>query len=122
MLVNVQDLRTTIRREVPSSPGAWVDFYSDTTVAAIHRAEQAEELSKNGSVGSKIDGNLVILLEQIVDWNFSDNDDQKLPITLESLNKLPMKLLQWLASTQQDILSSGQADKKKDLPEISPQR
>ena len=106
--VNVlsKDLRTVIRKEVPFIPGAWVDFFDSITTGAIRKAQKAQK-------DQSMDLSMELLLSQIADWNFSGEDKKALSLTLDSLDLLPMKLLNWIAEAQGEILK-GEEDKKKE--------
>ncbi len=100
------ELRTIIRKEVDFIPGAWVDFYSDITTGIARKAQISQQ-------SNNLDTNLELVLSQIADWNFADNEGQHLPVTSESLDKLSLKLLTWISTAQVEILTSQEEDKKK---------
>lgn len=117
--VNVlsKDLRTVIRKEVDFIPGAWVDFFDSVTTGVIRKAQNAQ---KNESLEMSME----MLLQQIAGWNFAGEDKKVLPLTLESLDLLPIKLLTWIATAQQEIFTQEE-DKKKDTDQTvdnSPQQ
>ncbi len=112
--VNVfaQDLRGKVKKDCPQIKGAWVEFYDDITVGAIDAAQEAQATSN-------ISKTLELLVLQIADWNFAD-ENGPLPISIDSLKRLPLSLIKWLSQTQADLLSSGEVEaKKKDLPKTS---
>ena len=79
------ELRNKIRVNVPFIEGAWVEFYDDTTVDAVQKAQNAQA-SKDSA------DNLAVIINQIASWNFAD-DKGELPITTKSLARFPMKLI-----------------------------
>ena len=99
--VNVlsSELRGTFRKEVPSIKGAWVEFFDDITMDVISKAQDS---IKSGT--PDITANLDIVANQIAFWNFADQDGKILPVNVDSLKKLPMKLIMWISTTQQEIL------------------
>lgn len=106
-MVNIfeSDLRNKVRKEVPFIPGAWVDFYDDTTVQSVQKAQQAKD-------SQDIKDTLQIVLDQISAWNFSDEKGE-LPITFESLSKFPLKLVKWITEQQAEILTMVVSDAQK---------
>lgn len=101
-----KDLRNTVKKEVDFIPGAYVEFFDDITVGVFRKAQESLE-NKN------IQGSLDIILTQIADWNFADEKEEKLPINIESLEKLPTKILVWLSNAQAEILNDIQSKKKE---------
>jgi hypothetical protein len=100
------ELRGVVRKEIPFIPGAWVEFFDDVTGEAITSAEAA--------VASKdINQNYLLLLSQIKNWNFADQDNKPLAVTLENLKRLNSKFITWMSATQAEILTSEAADDKK---------
>ena len=92
------DLRNKIRVNVPFIEGAWVEFYDDTTVDAVQKAQTAQ-------ASKDIADNLAVIINQIASWNFAD-DKGELPITVKSVSRFPMKLIKWLTDEQTKILQS----------------
>ncbi len=92
------ELRNKVRVAVPFIEGAWVEFYDDTTVDAVQKAQTAQ-LSKD------IIDNLSVIINQIAAWNFADEKGE-LPITTHSLARFPMKLIKWLADEQGKMLQA----------------
>src|ERR1700690_4476831 len=113
--VNVLDssLRTTIKKEVPFIPGAYVLFYDSLTAADIKQAQilQAQEI-KN------VDDSFSLLLAQVASWNFTDGTNP-LPLTIDSLSKFTTKLLTWFSETETEILTQDTTDKKKGADNLS---
>jgi hypothetical protein len=111
------ELRGTVRKDVPFIKGAWVEFFDDITMDVIVKAQELNEVNK-----SNILANLDVLVNQIAFWNFADQDGKLLDINIASIQKLPMKLLNWIATSQTEILkdmSKVDSDKKKELPVTS---
>lgn len=103
-----KDLRNIVRKELKTVPGGWIDFYDDITAGEIKKAQEAQ---KTGDISSSFE----MVLSQIADWNFADNTEAILPITVESFDKLPIKIIKEIAELQAEILSSL-SDKKKESP------
>lgn len=94
------DLRNKIRKEVSFVSGAWVEFFDDITMDVVSKAQEASKESNN------IETSLEIIVNQIADWNFADKDKNILPISVETLKKLPSKILFWFGETQKEILAN----------------
>lgn len=106
--VNVlsNDIRGKIKKEVPFISGAFVTFFDDVTVEVITKAQSArnsEDILKN----------LDVVIAQIVEWNFSDGEGNILPLTTESLTKIPMKLLKWINETEAELINSPAIKEEK---------
>lgn len=99
------DIRGIIHKEVDFIPGAYVDFYDSPTIGAIKKAQQAQTTQD-------IDLSLGVILNQIADWNFAD-ENGILTVNMENLEKLPFKLLTWIAETQGAIIQDQATAKKK---------
>jgi len=103
--ITSSEIRGSVKKDVPFLKGAWVEFWDDTTVGTMKKAQSLQD-------DSNIDTSLELLLSQIKSWNFADAE-KILPINLESIEKLPVKLMTWLAQMQSEILAANQ-DKKKE--------
>ena len=98
-----KDLRGKIKKDAPIE-GAWVEFYDDITVGTISLAQSA----KSGDIEQALN----LLVTEIADWNFADEEGQ-LPITIESLKRLPLKIITWLVNSMEEILTTEEDSKKK---------
>lgn len=94
------ELRSVVRKDCPLFEGSWVDFYDDINVDDVRNAQ------KVASNPEAIDENLRFIANQIKDWNFADAEGKKLPISVEGIGKLSMKLLGWLARAQWEVLEA----------------
>ena len=103
-----KDLRNIVHKEMTTVPGGWIEFYDDITAGEIKKAQEAQ-------VTGDISASFEMILSQIAEWNFSDATGTILPITVESFDKLPIKIIKEIADIQAEILS-GLNDKKKELP------
>lgn len=104
------ELRKIIRKDVSLIPGGWVEFLDDITMSSLTKAQ-------DGTKTNNIDEMMSILVDQISDWNFSDAKGVTIPITLQGIKSLPMKLVTWLINTQTEIIKPPELeDKKKELP------
>jgi len=114
--VNVlgKDLRNVIKKEVDFLPGAWCEFFDDVTMLALEEAQLAKD-------NRNINTSLILVMDQISDWNFADELGNKLPVNIDSLKKLPMKLIKWLTEAETAIFTDVE-DKKKVSPESSSQQ
>ena len=99
------DLRSKIKKNSPVV-GAWVEFYDDIT---MDQAKKAQEMISRDDINSSLE----LLLPMIADWNFAGTDG-KLPLTIESLSKLPSKLVRWLSQMQKEILQDNKLGEKKE--------
>lgn len=90
----------TIRRETPIE-GAWVDFFTDIT------ASDKEKISSAGE-----DVGYMVAVCMISDWNFANEAQEKINISIEGVKLLPVKLQQWLAETANEIIMDGVTEKK----------
>ena len=106
--VNVfaKDLRGIVKKDCPFIQGAWIEFFDDITVGTITLAQEAEN-------NNDITKTLELLITQISNWNFADEQNQPLPIAIESLKKLPFKLIKWLSESLFAVMNEGQDSKKK---------
>lgn len=103
------DLRNKVKVNVPFINGAWVEFYDDTTVDAVQKAQTAK-------ASQDIADNLQVIVNQIAGWNFAD-DKGELAITTKTLTRFPIKLIKWLSEEQAKLLTSPEAEnEKKNLP------
>jgi hypothetical protein len=102
------ELRNVVRKEVSFIPGAWVDFYDDIKIGMVTKAQRAKD---SGDMTLTLE----IIADQIADWNFADGENSHMPINLESIEKLPIKILLWLSKAQEEVISdiSISSDKKK---------
>ena len=108
-----KDLRVVVRKEVDFIPGAWVDFYDDLTMGDIKKAQDAKEA---GDIFRSFD----VLINQIADWNFADENKKILPITIDSLGKFPSRLLKWLVESEKEVVDlEREESKKKESPNSS---
>lgn len=105
------DLRGKVKKEYTSIPGVWVVFYDDTTFDTLKKIEDS-------AGDDKLKSSMMLLQSQIESWNFADKKG-KLPISVESLQRLPTKLLKWLSDTSREVLNPEQIEKeKKNSPAI----
>ncbi len=105
--VNAFEIRGKVKKEIAFLPGAYVVFFDDITVDQVLKAQEAQN-------GQDMLSNMDILLGQIVEWNLAD-DNGPLEVNMESIKRLPLKIITWISETQSEILGSI-VDKKKELP------
>lgn len=81
-MVKLADNRQTKIVELPNFPGSKVEVYSKLTVGETRQMSEIE--------GSQFTKSLHWILKCIKSWNFSDDDEGKIPtpITLENLEKI----------------------------------
>ena len=103
----IDDIRQKVKVEY--SDGAWVEFYTDMLMNTLIKSQTTKDTTLD-----KITNNLEILVDLIADWNFADKEG-KLPITVDSLKRLPIKLLEWL-SDQSTKAMGNLEQRKKELP------
>lgn len=106
--VNIFELRNKVRKDIDYIEGAWVEFWDDVTIQAINEAQEAQ---KTGDTNSA----LRLVFNQIADWNLAD-EKGKLEITFDNMLRLPVKILTWMSTAQNDILKPVE-DKKKEYPD-----
>lgn len=89
-----------VRKETPIS-GAWVDFYTDITAA-----EQKSILDGGDDIG------YLIASFMVADWNFADENGEKVAISVDGIKQLPVGLQQWLAETANSVILEKRDEKK----------
>ena len=106
--VNVlsNDLRGKIKKDVPFIKDAFVVFYDDVTIQDVQKAQNAKGTDD-------ITKNLDVVVSQIAEWNFTDNEGKDLPINTDSLTKLPLKLFKWINECESELLSSPAIEEEK---------
>lgn len=100
-----RELRKTIKKDCPLIEGAYVEFWDDITAGDVKKAQTFKETND-------LLLPMEMLLGQIIDWNFADETMTKLPLTIESLDKLPSKILTWLFEAQAAVLQEVETKKK----------
>lgn len=105
-----QDLRGKVRKEVSFLPGAWVVFFDDITAGDISAAQNAKD-------SQELDTNLALIFNGIAEWNFADEKGNILPVSIDSLKRLPLKFITWLATAQSEVMQNLTEDKKKESSE-----
>lgn len=108
-LINVlqPDIRKKIEKEVPTIDGGIVSFYSDFFANEWERISSMKDTTEGGYEFTK---------SMVADWNFADQDGNKLDISIENIKRLPVKTQLWLANTAVGLLQEG-TEEKKELPE-----
>ncbi len=104
-----------IKKEVPFVKGAEATFYSDVS------GNFGEQLAKKRKELGEADSGYWSAVQTIADWNFSDKEGKKLPITTESLKKLPLKLQKWIFEKSTEAILVDVEVKKKS-PVVSSKR
>lgn len=107
--VNIfSSLRSTVRKDVPFLPGAWVEFWDSITIG---EAKRARDLAK----APQLEATIGFILAQVANWNFTDGTNP-LPITPATFDTFSMKLLTWFSQMEADIMQEQNETKKK-LPD-----
>lgn len=86
-MVKISDAFKTEKISLPSYPGSEVEFKTDIQMKALLDAQQEKDDMAKG---------LKIATAMIVNWNFTDENDQTLPITQENIGLLPIKDVEFL--------------------------
>jgi len=76
----IQDAFSTFSIELPSYQGSLITIKSNVSMEDIASSEKGE---------TAIDQTLILAERMIVDWNFDDEQGNKLPIKKENIKKLP---------------------------------
>ena len=101
------DNRKTISISLPSYPESEVIMYESLLFG------QVSQLNK--VVGDDTDKGLLSLQFIIKDWNFTDENGVKLPVTVENLNKFSVEDITVLLKTVSDFFTKEAEEKKKSL-------
>lgn len=96
----------TVKKEVPMIEGGWVEFYDDLT---------GEDQTYLVGIKDNEEGGYELTKRMIADWNFADEKEKKLDISVENIKRLSIKLQAWLATTATSVLMAG-VEIKKGLP------
>ena len=110
-LVNVlsSDALGRITKQVPFIEGAEVVFYGDVPGAFIQEMEQLQK-----DLGDREAG-YAVTVKTIADWNFCDEKNEKLAVSVDVLKRLPVRLQKWIFEESTGALLPDSA-KKKELP------
>jgi len=100
------EIRNVVRKNVDFLPGAWVDFYDDTTIEIIEKAQAAQATPD-------IKSGLQIVVSQIKGWNFADGDGKILEVSVDSLTRLSSKFINWLSTTEAELMNPAKIEDKK---------
>lgn len=106
------DIRNKVRRDFPFVVGAWVEFWDDAIMRNVLQAQDASDKTSTKDA-------LSIIVDQIADWNFSDETNTKVTVSIEAVELLGVKSLKWLSETAVEVtnIASQKADtEKKELP------
>jgi len=106
VVVGGESIRETIKTELPSFPGSKVILYKSLLFG------QTREISK---LENEQDAGVKVLEYLIKDWNLTDEDGEKLEVSSDVFNKLPMEDMTHLMNKMTDFLKM-EAPKKKNLP------
>lgn len=105
------ELRKIVRLDVPFIEGAWVEFYDGLT---LNDVEKTKDLSANQEDLYK---SMDVLASQINDWNFYKDAQNKLPINIETIKTLPIKVVTWMFESYAKLVTPDEQEvKKKELP------
>lgn len=107
VLIFSEDVRTRVRKPVPSIKGAWVEFYDDVPAAFN------SEYEKQSKVLSDEDLVYWGVTRIVSNWNFYKTEKDKLEITIDSIKNLPYKVQRWLVQQSTDIALSDTEEKKR---------
>lgn len=103
------ELRGRVKKEIPWIKNAWVEFYDDLL---------GETQSKISSASNQEEAGYIGVVAMIADWNFANEKEEKLDITIENVRKLPIRVQKWIAETSTSIVNPEQEkEQKKDSPE-----
>jgi len=100
------DVRKTIEISLPSFPDSKVILYDRILAGGMERIMEAKSDFERG---------LIALQEMIKDWNFTDENGNKLEVSLENLRKLPMEDLTFLLDKVRDFFSKLEKEGRKYL-------
>lgn len=108
-LINVlsSDALGRIVKQVPFIEGAEVTFYGDVPGTFIQEMEQLQK-----DLGDREAG-YALTVRTIADWNFSNENGEKLVIEVENLKRLPVKLQKWIFETSTETVLPDSAKKKE---------
>jgi len=102
-----KDVRKTIEVTLPSFPESKVLLYESLLFG------QVSEL--NNDKLNEVDKGVLSLQYLIKEWNFTDESEKELPITIETLNQFPMEDLTFLLEKVSDFFTKEQKGKKESL-------
>ena len=103
-----QELRKTIRFDLESIKGCWIELYDDVTVNQIEKAQQVKDTESFQPA-------VEMLVGQLSNWNLADTNG-KLDITVENLKRLPVKLITEISQLQAKAINpEAFAEKKSEL-------
>ena len=99
------DTRKTISVSLPSYEGSEVVMYESLLFGEVGQL--------NKTTGDDADKGLLSLQFLIKEWNFVDEKEEKLPITMEILSKFPIKDITVLLEAVSDFFTKEAEGKKK---------
>ena len=102
------DIRKTIELTLPSYEGSKVVIYDKVLAGTMEKMMDCKNDFERG---------LVALQDLIKEWNFVDDEGNKLEINLENLRKLPMKDLTFLIEKVGDFFIQAEKEGKKSSKE-----
>jgi hypothetical protein len=118
MGIKLVDNRNVIKVKLPSFPGSEVEMYEHLLAGdQMNMVEKAQDESDLKTMAS-----FKMVVKCIKSWNFVDDDEKPLEISVENLQKLPtvdfFKLLEIpsqskLVDENNKIIMTAQKDKKK---------
>jgi hypothetical protein len=91
----------TIKVPCELAEGSFVEFYTDIPMYVA--SETYDDASKRGTA---------IIVSVVKDWNFADENGEKIPVTKDGVGRLPSPIANWLVEQAVDIISPDDSKKK----------
>jgi len=100
----IKSVINTIEKTYPQDNELVVTFYKDIPmgVAEVLQDESISDYKRS----------VVFITHIVCDWNFGDEQGNKLPITEDSVNLLGANLVKWIIEEASEIIKPNE-DKKK---------
>jgi len=104
MNVQLKDVRKTIKIELPSFPGSEVILYDGLLFGDAREFDRTK---------SDLEMGVLTLKKMIKDWNFTDEKGNKLEVSEENLNRLPLTDLTFLLDKVNQCINAKEKKTKK---------
>ena len=102
-----KDVRKVTSVSLPSYPESTVELYDGLLFGQINQLQKEETSDTEKGMQS-----LQFLIKS---WNFVDESEKALPITVEALSQFPVADLTFLLEKVGDFFTSGKKEKKESL-------
>lgn len=100
-----KDVRKTVEVFLPSYPDSKVVLYESLLFGQVNELND-EKLTD-------VTRGVLSLKHLIKSWNFTDEKEKALPVTVETLNQFPIDDLTFLLNKVSDFFTKGKKEKKE---------